>query len=139
MILTFKPHILCLMETRVHQSCGQICNLAKYSYLSIYDSNELMTMCEKHLHLNYFLTKTNNGSKFKATIFNTNKKCYCMFLQGLFMFIIYIFSTLKILIQTSSEHCLNVVIRDFNVDIVKKPPIIQKTNNNSLTSRIDIF
>jgi hypothetical protein len=87
-------HILCLIEIRIHHALidmHKFINSSKYSYILIHDDHGLMMMYDIHMHLNSFNTITSDGSKYVATIFNTNTQyIYCMYLWSSFMFNFYI-------------------------------------------------
>ncbi len=76
-------HILCFIEIIIHYASIDVhkfINSSKYSYIAIHDGHELMMMHDIHMHLDFFNTITNDGSKYIATTFNINaqKKTYCM-------------------------------------------------------------
>jgi len=68
-------HILCLIETRIHNASRNVhkfINSLKYSYISIYDGHVLMMMYDIHMHLNSFSTITSDGLKYISVTFNIN-------------------------------------------------------------------
>jgi hypothetical protein len=78
-------HILCLIETKIHDTSTYVhkfINSSKYLYISIYDGHGLMMMYDIHMHLDSFNTIFNDGSKYITTIFNTNTQknnnCLCL-------------------------------------------------------------
>jgi len=72
-------HILYLIKTRIHHASTYVpkfINLVKYSYISIHDGHGLMMMYNIHMHSDSFHTITNDGSKYRVTILNTNTSIY---------------------------------------------------------------
>jgi hypothetical protein len=70
-------HILCLIQTRIHNASTNVhkfINLSKYSYISIHDGHGLMVMYDIHMHLNSFNTIINDGSKYIVTTSNSNTR-----------------------------------------------------------------
>jgi hypothetical protein len=68
-------HILCLIETKIHNvsiNVHKFINSSKYSYISIHDGHGLMMMYDIHMHLDSFNTITNDGSKYIVATFNNN-------------------------------------------------------------------
>ncbi len=60
-------HILCLIETRIHQTSTNVqklINSSKYLYTSFHDGHGLIMMYEIHMHLDSLNTTINDGSKF---------------------------------------------------------------------------
>jgi len=76
-------HILCLIETRIHHASTYVhkfIDSLKYSYISIHDGHGLMMKYDIHMHLDSFNIITNDGSRYIATIFNTNhEKQYILY------------------------------------------------------------
>jgi hypothetical protein len=68
-------HILCLIETIIHQASTNVhkfINSSKYSYISIHDGHGLMMMYDIEMHSNSFDTITSDGLKYITTTFNIN-------------------------------------------------------------------
>jgi hypothetical protein len=98
-------------------------NSSKYSYISIHDGHGLMMMYDIHMHLDSFNTITNDGSKYILETFNTNTHPHThTHTYSSFMFNFYLLSDLQTIIQESFEHCLIIVMGDFNVDIKRRKP-----------------
>jgi hypothetical protein len=118
-------HILCLIETRIHHASTYVhkfINSSKYLYISIHDGHGLMMMYDIHMHLIFFDTIINDGSKYITTNFNTNTQkkisivCVCRVHSCSIFTFLHNFQTI---IQQSSEHCPIIITGDFYVDILK--------------------
>jgi hypothetical protein len=136
-------HILCLIETRIHDASTDVhkfINWSKYLYISIYDGHELMMMYDIHMHLDSFNTITSDGSKYIATIFNTNTwktiNIVCVY-KAHSCSISTFLNNLQTIIQESLEHCPIIIMKDFNVDILKDNNQPQKKKKNYYTSWIN--
>jgi hypothetical protein len=79
-------------------------------------------MYDIHMHLIFFDTITNDGSKYITTNFNTNtqKKIYIVCVCRLHSCSISTFlHNFQTIIQQSSKHCPIIIMGDFYVDILK--------------------
>jgi hypothetical protein len=94
-----------------------------------------MMLYDIHMHLDSFNTKTNDGSKYTATIFNINtrKSIHIVRVYRAHSCSISTFlNKLQIIIQHSLEHYPIIIMEDFNVDILKD-------NNHEKKTRIIRF
>jgi hypothetical protein len=118
-------HTLCLVDTRIHDALTNVhkfINSWKYSYISIHDGHGLMMMHDIHMHLDSFNIITNYGLECIAATFNTNtqKTIYIIFVYRVHSCSIFTFlNNFQPIIQKSLECCPIIIMRDFNVDILK--------------------
>ncbi len=118
-------HILCLIETRIHHSSIDVhkfINSLKYSYISIHDCHGLMMMYDIHMHLHSFNKIFSDGSKYITSIsyINTRKSIHIVCVYRTHSCSIFTFSNnFQTMIQQSPEHCPIIIMRDFNVGILK--------------------
>jgi hypothetical protein len=118
-------HILCFIETRIHHASIDVHKFIyslKYSYISIHDGHGLMMMYNIHMHLDSFNTITSDGSKYIATIFDTNTR------SAMYIVCVYkvhscsistLLNNIQTIIQQFLEHCPIIIMGYFNVDILK--------------------
>jgi 2-hydroxy-3-keto-5-methylthiopentenyl-1-phosphate phosphatase len=78
-------------------------------------------MYDIHMHLDSFNTITNDGSKYITTTFNTNTwKNLIICVYSTHSCLIFRFlNNLQTIIQQFPEHCLIIIMEDFNVNILK--------------------
>jgi len=85
-------------------------------------------MYDIHVHLDSFNTITSDGSKYIVTIFNINtwKAIHSVFMYRAHSCSVFTFlNNLQTIIQHFLEHCLIIIMGDFDVDILKT--IIKQT------------
>jgi len=116
-------YILCFYRnknTPCINKCAQIYKFIKV-YISIHDGHGLMMMYDIHMHLDSFNTITSDGLEYITTFnIDTHKIihivcAYKIHSCSIFKFLI----NLQIIIQHSFEHCLIIIMGNFNVDILK--------------------
>jgi exonuclease III len=79
-------------------------------------------MYDIHMHLDFFNTIINDGSKYIATTFNTNRRktIYIVCVYRVHSCSISTFlNNLETIIRKSLQHCPIIIMGDFNIDILK--------------------
>jgi hypothetical protein len=98
-------------------------NSSKHSYVSTHDDHELMMIYYIQIHLDYFNTKTNYGSKFKIQflIFIYKKKKHIVCVYGVHSCSLFQnFINFQNIIQHLPKSCPIIILWGFNVDILKE-------------------
>jgi len=98
----------------MHQQMCKFIYSLKYSYISIHDGHELMMMYDIHMHLDFFNTKTNDGSEYITTFnINTRKSIHIVCVYRAHSGSISKFlHNLQTIIQQPPEHCLIIIMGD---------------------------
>jgi hypothetical protein len=69
--------IICFIETRINHTSTNVhkfVNSLKSLYISIHYDHALMLMYDVHMHLNFFNTTTNDGSKYIIATLNASTR-----------------------------------------------------------------
>jgi len=121
------------MNTPCINNAHEFIIFLKYSYISIHDGHGLMMMYDIYMHITSFNIIINDGLEYIGTTFNINtrKEIHIVCVYRAHSCLIFTFlNNLQTIIQHSLKHCPIIIIRDFNVNILK--------NNNQAKKKITI-